>query len=130
MSDASKRSLPDDSDSGLVDHEFEDESNAAVGDMQSPEEIAALMEAHQVPTPFLNETVAFETLNVTSWYPELALTNVDKRLQSQAPKRVRPLGAYGGDVSNTCLGSWGILEAGTIRSQNPSSCASSSSHRL
>ncbi len=80
MSDAPKRRMPDDSDWGLVDHEIDDESYAAIGDMHSPEEIAAFMEAHQVPVPFLNDTVTLEAPNVASWYPKLDLTNVDSHV--------------------------------------------------
>ena len=72
--------MSDDSDWGLMDHEIDDESCAAIGDMHSPEEIAAFMEAHQVPVPFLNDTVTLEVPNVASWYPKLDLTNVDSHV--------------------------------------------------
>ena len=84
MTDASKRRL-DDSGWQPVDHEFEDESYAVVGDLTSPAEIAAFMDAHHVPVPFVNESLVFETPKTTSWYPELDFSDVDARVP--LPKR-------------------------------------------
>ncbi len=72
MTDASKRRR-DDAGWGLVDHEFEDERYSVIGDLKSPEEIAAFMEAHQVPVPFVNDSLVFEAPKMASWYPDPTL---------------------------------------------------------